>query len=103
MRPSAVKFLCTSVLLLLLRPNAKWPFALSNNHLFTGGWARQQNGELFRAMPVRRDLTVALKLMLCLLPPVRLIALHYLEQTYRCSTFLGMAGVNMRLEAGAIR
>ena len=25
-------------------PNLKWPFALSHNNLYHGGWARQQNG-----------------------------------------------------------
>ncbi|KAI0290364.1 oxalate decarboxylase [Russula brevipes] len=30
-------------------PNAKWPFSLSNNHLYPGGWVRQQNVE---TMPI---------------------------------------------------
>src|SRR6266851_2292246 len=46
-------------LFLLFRPNAKWPYALSNNHIYPGGWARQQNGEPSRAMLVRFNLTVA--------------------------------------------
>jgi len=47
-------------------PNAKWPFALSSNNLYRGGWARQQNVE---TMPIATK----------------------------------MAGVNMRLKAGAVR
>ncbi|KAH9988845.1 RmlC-like cupin domain-containing protein, partial [Russula vinacea] len=47
-------------------PNAKWPFALSSSHFYTGGWARIQNVDV---MPIATK----------------------------------MAGVNMRLEAGAIR
>ncbi|EMD37238.1 oxalate oxidase [Gelatoporia subvermispora B] len=47
-------------------PNPKWPFALSHNTLYSGGWVRIQNDEV---MPIAK----------------------------------AMAGVNMRLEAGAIR
>jgi len=46
--------------------NAKWPFSLSHNRLFTGGWAREQNTD---EMPIAANI----------------------------------AGVNMRLKAGAIR
>jgi hypothetical protein len=44
-----------------LRPNAKWPFALSNNHIYAGGWARQQNGEPSRTMSAQRDLILTPK------------------------------------------
>ncbi|KAJ3822937.1 RmlC-like cupin domain-containing protein [Lentinula raphanica] len=47
-------------------PNSKWPFSMSHMRLQTGGWARQQNVEMF---PVATS----------------------------------MAGVDMRLEPGAIR
>ncbi|KAH8100811.1 oxalate decarboxylase [Cristinia sonorae] len=53
--------------------NAKWPFSLSHNRLQTGGWARQQTIE---DMPIAKD------------------------REYRD---IELAGVNMRLEAGAIR
>lgn len=39
-------FIFNSASLPTLRPNAKWPFALSSNNLYTGGWYRGQNGEV---------------------------------------------------------
>ncbi|KAJ3814890.1 oxalate decarboxylase [Lentinula aff. lateritia] len=57
-------------------PNSKWPFSMSHMRLQTGGWARQQNTEMF---------------------PVATCKYNTL------STVVPMAAVDMRLEAGAIR
>ncbi|KAJ3864236.1 RmlC-like cupin domain-containing protein, partial [Lentinula novae-zelandiae] len=57
-------------------PNSKWPFSMSHMRLQTGGWARQQNTEMF---------------------PVATCKYKTL------STVVPMAAVDMRLEAGAIR
>ncbi|KAL0566965.1 hypothetical protein V5O48_015029 [Marasmius crinis-equi] len=64
--------------------NAKWPFSLSKNRLQTGGWARQQNGKKYLILSAGQviDSSTTVNVM-----PIA----------------KNLAGVNMRLEAGAIR
>jgi hypothetical protein len=64
--------------------NAKWPFSLSHNRLQTGGWARQQNGQCTE-FPSLEPITDEI-LPVAVLPMAT-----------------EMAGVNMRLEVGAVR
>ncbi|KAF7789735.1 hypothetical protein EIP86_000681 [Pleurotus ostreatoroseus] len=67
--------------------NAKWPFSMSHNRLQTGGWARQQNGMSLGLHCYRTaNLISPLPLSAAVLPMAT-----------------EMAGVDMRLEAGAIR
>ncbi|KAG7087189.1 hypothetical protein E1B28_013170 [Marasmius oreades] len=65
--------------------NAKWPFSFSKNRLQTGGWARQQNAQV---MPIAKS---------------RFLKLDRMIRSDRLSHNQDIAGVNMRLEAGAIR
>ncbi len=80
----------------------KWPFSLSHNRLTQGGWARQQNGELFllrcerimmmgqwiaeKRLPFAKDLAGECQLLI--------------PSKQRLTT---ISAVNMRLKAGAIR
>ncbi|KAL0573911.1 hypothetical protein V5O48_008031 [Marasmius crinis-equi] len=66
-------------------PNVKWPFSMSHNRLFTGGWARTQNGIL----PL----------------PVFFVQCgnSFLHVVDALPVAKAMAAVNMRLKAGAIR
>ena len=65
--------------------NAKWPFALSHNRLQTGGWARQQN---MKVMPLAQGTRLS----------------TFAQSLYQGADLVTeMAGVNMRLEAGAVR
>lgn len=64
--------------------NAKWPFALSHNRIQTGGWARQQNSTII-FNPFERPL----------MNSVPLDGIMPLASA--------LAGVNMRLKAGAVR
>ena len=79
----ALRVDATACLTLRHRGNAKWPFSLSHNRLHTGGWARQQN---VKVMPLAAGM-----------------------HTYAAPSImysqggLDMAGVTMRLEAGALR
>ena len=62
-----------------LRPNAKWPFALSSQHLYAGGWNRVQNGKPSRAMKFRQNLNIfVFKSVTCPLLPVRPFSLLFL-------------------------
>ncbi|KAH9924636.1 oxalate decarboxylase [Epithele typhae] len=67
--------------------NAKWPFSLSKMQLNTGGWVRQQNGG-----HILRDGFYCGLGLTALIPAVQQMPLA-----------TAMAGVDMRLEAGAIR
>ena len=61
-----------------LRPNAKWPFALSSNNLYAGGWDRVQNGESSQAIQFRLNLNGFIpQSMTCPLLPVRPFSLHF--------------------------
>lgn len=82
-------------------PNAKWPMSLSHNRLQTGGWARQQNGVcgcLF-GMFIDSDLAHSWCHADCNWYVVHVAWVRESNSIRR----LAMAGVNMRLEAGAVR
>lgn len=84
---------------MLPSPNVKWPFSLSPSRLNTGGFARQQNST-FVSLPAT--------LLLMFLPisqpdAYRHMYVFCLERNTFVDMNLAMAGVDMRLEAGAIR
>lgn len=64
--------------------NVKWPFSLSHNRMQDGGWARQQSG-MYPLYSLGVTLNVSCRV----------------ERDVPIAT--AMAGVDMRLNAGAIR
>ena len=86
------------------RQNAKWSFTLSSNRLQTGGWVRQQNGGSSESSELYLRSQPDTELLVDSMPIAKSGAnpSAFWDGMYS-QLLIGMAGVNMRLEPGAIR